>query len=80
MTHLQVCEQSCAALCVLALRKPENSRVIVEGGGALAALEAMKAHPQEAGLQVGTWKEGQETAGVGGSGRRTSLSLSPTPS
>uniref|UniRef100_A0A9L0RWV7 Armadillo repeat containing 6 n=1 Tax=Equus caballus TaxID=9796 RepID=A0A9L0RWV7_HORSE len=47
----QVCEQSCAALCVLALRKPENSRVIVEGGGALAALEAMKAHPQEAGVQ-----------------------------
>lgn len=47
----QVCEQSCAALCVLALRKPENSRVIVEGGGALAALEAMKAHPKEAGVQ-----------------------------
>lgn len=47
----QVCEQSCAALCVLALRKPENSRVIVEGGGALAALQAMKAHPQEAGVQ-----------------------------
>ncbi|XP_074193921.1 armadillo repeat-containing protein 6 isoform X4 [Rhinolophus sinicus] len=47
----QVCEQSCAALCVLALRKPENSRIIVEGGGALAALEAMKAHPQEAGVQ-----------------------------
>lgn len=50
--HSQVCEQSCAALCVLALRKPENSRVIVEGGGALAALQAMKAHPQEAGVQV----------------------------
>uniref|UniRef100_G1U577 Armadillo repeat containing 6 n=1 Tax=Oryctolagus cuniculus TaxID=9986 RepID=G1U577_RABIT len=48
----QVCEQSCAALCVLALRKPENSRVIMEGGGALAALRAMKAHPQEAGVQV----------------------------
>ncbi|XP_036998023.2 armadillo repeat-containing protein 6 isoform X4 [Artibeus jamaicensis] len=47
----QVCEQSCAALCVLALRKPENSQVIVEGGGALAALEAMKAHPKEAGVQ-----------------------------
>ncbi|XP_023562950.1 armadillo repeat-containing protein 6 [Octodon degus] len=47
----QVCEQSCAALCVLALRKPENSRVIVEGGGALAALRAMKTHPQEAGVQ-----------------------------
>ncbi|XP_007943567.1 armadillo repeat-containing protein 6 [Orycteropus afer afer] len=47
----QVCEQSCAALCVLALRKPENSRVIVEGGGALAALEAMRTHPQEAGVQ-----------------------------
>ncbi|XP_014921057.1 armadillo repeat-containing protein 6 [Acinonyx jubatus] len=47
----QVCEQSCAALCVLALRKPENSRVIMEGGGALAALQAMKAHPQEAGVQ-----------------------------
>uniref|UniRef100_A0A4W2DAR9 Armadillo repeat-containing protein 6 n=1 Tax=Bos indicus x Bos taurus TaxID=30522 RepID=A0A4W2DAR9_BOBOX len=47
----QVCEQSCAALCVLALRKPANSRVIMEGGGAQAALQAMKAHPQEAGVQ-----------------------------
>nr|XP_045003756.1 armadillo repeat-containing protein 6 isoform X1 [Jaculus jaculus]XP_045003762.1 armadillo repeat-containing protein 6 isoform X1 [Jaculus jaculus]XP_045003768.1 armadillo repeat-containing protein 6 isoform X1 [Jaculus jaculus]XP_045003777.1 armadillo repeat-containing protein 6 isoform X1 [Jaculus jaculus]XP_045003787.1 armadillo repeat-containing protein 6 isoform X1 [Jaculus jaculus]XP_045003791.1 armadillo repeat-containing protein 6 isoform X1 [Jaculus jaculus] len=47
----QVCEQSCAALSVLALRKPENSRIIVEGGGALAALQAMKTHPQEAGVQ-----------------------------
>ncbi|XP_007461142.1 PREDICTED: armadillo repeat-containing protein 6 isoform X3 [Lipotes vexillifer] len=47
----QVCEQSCAALCVLALRKPENSQIIVEGGGALAALQAMKAHPQEVGVQ-----------------------------
>ncbi|KAG8517275.1 Armadillo repeat-containing protein 6, partial [Galemys pyrenaicus] len=51
LTSPQVCEQSCAALCVLALRKPENSRVIVECGGALAALQAMKAHPQEAGVQ-----------------------------
>ncbi|KAM6219317.1 armadillo repeat-containing protein 6 [Rhynchocyon petersi] len=47
----QVCEQSCAALCVLALRKPENSRAIMEGGGALATLEAMKAHPKEVGVQ-----------------------------
>nr|XP_060641064.1 armadillo repeat-containing protein 6 [Anolis sagrei ordinatus]XP_060641065.1 armadillo repeat-containing protein 6 [Anolis sagrei ordinatus] len=47
----QVCEQSCAALCMLALRKPENCRVIMEGGGALAALQAMKAHPREAGVQ-----------------------------
>ncbi|XP_037673926.1 armadillo repeat-containing protein 6 [Choloepus didactylus] len=47
----QVCEQSCAALGALALRKPENSRVIVEGGGALAALQAMEAHPREAGVQ-----------------------------
>lgn len=51
MASPQVCEQSCAALCVLALRKPENSQVIVEGGGALAALEAMRAHQQEAGVQ-----------------------------
>ncbi|XP_053438880.1 armadillo repeat-containing protein 6 isoform X2 [Nycticebus coucang] len=51
LANPQVCEQSCAVLCVLALRKPENSRVIMEGGGALAALRAMKAHPQEAGVQ-----------------------------
>lgn len=65
----QVCEQSCAALCVLALRKPENSRVIMEGGGALAALQAMKAHPREANVQVGVWVEagGQRcVAGAGG--------------
>lgn len=30
----------------------------MEGGGALAALEAMKAHPQEVGVQVGTGKIG----------------------
>lgn len=48
----QVCEQSCAALCMLALRKPENCRVIMEGGGALAALQAMKTHPREAAVQV----------------------------
>ncbi|XP_061458057.1 armadillo repeat-containing protein 6 isoform X4 [Rhineura floridana] len=46
-----VCEQSCAALCMLALRKPENCRVIMEGGGALAALQAMKMHPREVGVQ-----------------------------
>ncbi|XP_021561991.1 armadillo repeat-containing protein 6 isoform X2 [Carlito syrichta] len=51
LTSPQVCEQSCAALCVLALRKPDNSRIIVEGGGALAALRAMEAHPREAGVQ-----------------------------
>uniref|UniRef100_A0A2K5LTL0 Armadillo repeat containing 6 n=1 Tax=Cercocebus atys TaxID=9531 RepID=A0A2K5LTL0_CERAT len=51
LTCPQVCEQSCAALCFLALRKPDNSRIIVEGGGAVAALQAMKAHPQKAGVQ-----------------------------
>lgn len=79
LTHPQVCEQSCAALCVLALRKPANSRVIVEAGGAQAALQAMEAHPQEAGVQVGVggrrrgWEAGgqvgreasQQVPGVG---------------
>lgn len=49
---LQICEQGCAALCMLALRKPENCSVIMEGGGALAALQAMKAHPREVAVQV----------------------------
>ncbi|KGL77309.1 Armadillo repeat-containing protein 6 [Tinamus guttatus] len=47
----QICEQGCAALCVLALRKPENCNVIMEGGGALAALQAMKTHPKEVAVQ-----------------------------
>nr|XP_039321378.1 armadillo repeat-containing protein 6 [Saimiri boliviensis boliviensis] len=47
----QVCEQSCAALSVLALRKPNNSCIIVEGGGVVAALQAMKMHPKAAGVQ-----------------------------
>ncbi|XP_071308180.1 armadillo repeat-containing protein 6 isoform X2 [Agelaius tricolor] len=47
----QICEQGCAALCMLALRKPENCSVIMEGGGALAALQAMKAHPGEVAVQ-----------------------------
>ncbi|NWV72092.1 ARMC6 protein, partial [Malurus elegans] len=47
----QICEQGCAALCMLALRKPENCSVIMEAGGALAALQAMKAHPREGAVQ-----------------------------
>ncbi|KAI1230651.1 hypothetical protein IHE44_0010125 [Lamprotornis superbus] len=47
----QICEQGCAALCMLALRKPENCSAIMEGGGALAALQAMKAHPREVAVQ-----------------------------
>lgn len=52
MLLAQVCEQGCAALCMLALRKPENCKAIMENGGALAALQAMKAHPGEVNVQV----------------------------
>lgn len=48
----QVCEQACASLCVLALRKPNNCKVIMDCGGALAALQAMKTHPDEVNVQV----------------------------
>ncbi|XP_010119272.1 PREDICTED: armadillo repeat-containing protein 6 isoform X1 [Chlamydotis macqueenii] len=51
LANPQICEQGCAALCMLALRKPENCNVIMEGGGALAALQAMKAHPREVAVQ-----------------------------
>ncbi|XP_042575041.1 armadillo repeat-containing protein 6 isoform X2 [Cyprinus carpio] len=51
MSNAQVCEQGCAALCVLALRKPNNCKVIMECGGALAALQAMKTHPADVNVQ-----------------------------
>ncbi|XP_030631449.1 armadillo repeat-containing protein 6 isoform X2 [Chanos chanos] len=51
MGNAQICEQGCAALCVLALRKPNNCKVIMENGGALAALQAMKTHPAEVNVQ-----------------------------
>ncbi|XP_074834264.1 armadillo repeat-containing protein 6 [Carettochelys insculpta] len=51
LANPQICEQGCAALCMLALRKPENCKVIMEGGGALAALQAMKVHPKEVAVQ-----------------------------
>ncbi|XP_075467259.1 armadillo repeat-containing protein 6 [Ascaphus truei] len=47
----QICDQGCAALAMLALRKPENCKVIMEGGGALAALQAMKVHPKDVNVQ-----------------------------
>uniref|UniRef100_A0A8C4SUW2 Armadillo repeat containing 6 n=1 Tax=Erpetoichthys calabaricus TaxID=27687 RepID=A0A8C4SUW2_ERPCA len=47
----QVCEQGCAALSMLALRKPENCRIIMENGGVPVVLQAMKAHPNETNLQ-----------------------------
>ncbi|PNI50346.1 ARMC6 isoform 6, partial [Pan troglodytes] len=77
LTSPQVCEQSCAALCFLALRKPDNSRIIVEGGGAVAALQAMKAHPQKAGVQVGRAGDGGRQAGVGCA--ETGLHADPKP-
>ncbi|XP_057712959.1 armadillo repeat-containing protein 6 [Corythoichthys intestinalis] len=44
MTVSPVCEQGCACLAVLALRKPKNCKVIMEEGGVLAAVQSMKAH------------------------------------
>ncbi|KAM9349443.1 armadillo repeat-containing protein 6 [Symphorus nematophorus] len=46
-----VCEQGCACLSVLALRKPNNCKVIMENGGALAAVQAMKAHTDAVNVQ-----------------------------
>lgn len=40
----------------------------MEGGGALAALEAMKAHPKEVGVQVGTEEVGEAEARHAGEG------------
>ncbi|XP_022053269.1 armadillo repeat-containing protein 6 [Acanthochromis polyacanthus] len=51
MSNAAVCEQGCACLSVLALRKPNNCKVIMENGGALAAVQAMKAHPDAVNVQ-----------------------------
>ncbi|KAM8726922.1 armadillo repeat-containing protein 6 isoform 1-T4 [Acanthopagrus schlegelii] len=46
-----VCEQGCACLSVLALRKPNNCKVIMENGGALAAIQSMKTHTDAVNVQ-----------------------------
>ncbi|KAM9323482.1 armadillo repeat-containing protein 6 [Pholidichthys leucotaenia] len=51
MSNSAVCEQACACLSVLALRKPNNCKVIMENGGALAAVQAMKAHGDSVNVQ-----------------------------
>ncbi|KAM4709680.1 armadillo repeat-containing protein 6 [Discoglossus pictus] len=51
LANPQICDQGCAALAMLALRKPENCNVIMEGGGALTALQAMKVHPKDVAVQ-----------------------------
>ncbi|XP_074544562.1 armadillo repeat-containing protein 6 [Halichoeres trimaculatus] len=51
MSNAAVCEQGCACLSVLALRKPNNCKVIMENGGALAAVQAMKAHTDSVNVQ-----------------------------
>ncbi|XP_074507156.1 armadillo repeat-containing protein 6 [Sebastes fasciatus] len=51
MSNSAVCEQGCACLSVLALRKPNNCKVIMENGGALAAVQAMKTHPDVLNVQ-----------------------------
>ncbi|XP_019954854.2 armadillo repeat-containing protein 6 [Paralichthys olivaceus] len=51
MCNSAVCENSCACLSVLALRKPNNCKTIMENGGALAAVEAMKAHTDAVNVQ-----------------------------
>nr|XP_040026277.1 armadillo repeat-containing protein 6 [Gasterosteus aculeatus aculeatus] len=51
MNNPAVCEHGCACLSVLALRKPENCKVIMENGGALAAVQAMKTHTDSVNVQ-----------------------------
>lgn len=51
LTNASVCEQGCACLSVLALRKPNNCKVIMENSGALAAVQSMKAHADAANVQ-----------------------------
>ncbi|XP_059200162.1 armadillo repeat-containing protein 6 [Centropristis striata] len=51
MSNCAVCEQGCACLSVLALRKPNNCKVIMENGGALAAVQAMKTHANAVNVQ-----------------------------
>ncbi|KAK2895375.1 armadillo repeat-containing protein 6 isoform X1 [Channa argus] len=51
MTNSAVCEQGCACLSVLALRKPNNCSVIMENGGALAAIQSMKSHTDAVNVQ-----------------------------
>lgn len=51
MGNSAVCEQGCACLSVLALRKPNNCKVIMDNGGALAAVQAMKAHSDSVNVQ-----------------------------
>ncbi|XP_041849584.1 armadillo repeat-containing protein 6 isoform X2 [Melanotaenia boesemani] len=51
MSNPTVCEQGCACLSVLALRKPNNCKVIMENGGALASLQAMKTHSDVVNVQ-----------------------------
>ncbi|KAG8014104.1 Armadillo repeat-containing protein 6 [Nibea albiflora] len=52
MSNPAVCEQGCACLSVLALRKPNNCKVIMENGGALAAIQSMKTHSDVVNVQA----------------------------
>lgn len=51
MNNAAVCEQACACLSMLALRKPNNCKVIMEDGGVMAAVQAMKTHPHVGNVQ-----------------------------
>lgn len=51
MTNSAVCEQGCACLSVLALRKPNNCQVIMENEGAMVAVQAMKTHANAVNVQ-----------------------------
>lgn len=51
ISNAGVCEQGCACLSMLALRKPNNCKVIMEDGGTMAALQAMKTHPDVVNVQ-----------------------------
>ncbi|XP_061587079.1 armadillo repeat-containing protein 6 [Cololabis saira] len=51
MSNPAVCEQACACLSVLALRKPNNCKVIMENGAALTAVQAMNTHSNSVNVQ-----------------------------
>ncbi|XP_016897676.1 armadillo repeat-containing protein 6 [Cynoglossus semilaevis] len=51
ISNSAVCAEGCACLSVLALRKPNNCKVIMENSGALAAVQSMKTHTNVVNVQ-----------------------------
>ena len=62
--HPIICEIGCACVAAIVLRNPDHCRVAIENHAPDVLIKTLTLHPDHAGAQVGTKREGRRGVGA----------------